>query len=324
MKPIADDLAAARREFLDSGDDRLLPIVDAHHHYWAVPANPHPWLVETPRIAFRYGDYEAICRDYLPADHARATATHRVLRDVTMEGEWDPADPVGEARWMRSLAERCGTPQAFAAQAWLDRDDLADVLRAYTAPPLAGFVKSVRHKPKAVPRAEHTAGYAAPGSMRCPRWREGFAQVAASGLMFELQAPWWHLDEAVELARDFPATTLIVNHAGLPAERDAASLAAWDGAMQRLAGCPNVVVKVSGLGVPGRAWTPDLQRPVVEALISNFGADRLMFGSNFPVDSLLASFDEIASCLKTLTLGLHREEQLAIFCDTALRVYDLS
>lgn len=302
------DVEAARREFLAGGDDRVLPIVDAHHHYWDVARNPHRWLRETPRIPFRYGDYAAICRDFLPDDYSSVAAGHRVLRDVTMEGEWDAADPVGEARWMQRLAAARGTPQAFAAQIWLDRDDVADVLAAYREAPLAGFVKSVRHKPR---------------SMRCPRWRAGYARLAAAGLMFELQAPWRQLDEAVELARDFPATTMIVNHAGLPAERDAASLAGWAAAIERLAGCPNVVVKVSGLGVPGRAWTPELQRPVVDALVASFGPERLMFASNFPVDALVATFDEIVSTLKTLTRDLSADERLAIFCDTALRVYGL-
>jgi predicted TIM-barrel fold metal-dependent hydrolase len=67
------DLQASREAFLASGDEAQLPIVDAHHHFWDVTHNPHPWLRERPRIAFRYGDYEALCRDFLPADYARAT-----------------------------------------------------------------------------------------------------------------------------------------------------------------------------------------------------------------------------------------------------------
>ncbi len=81
------------------------------------------------------------------------------------------------------------------------------------------LVRSVRHKPKAVARSEHTASFAAPGSMRCDRWRSGYALLRASGLMFELQAPWWHFGEAAELARDFPDVAMIVNHTGLPADR---------------------------------------------------------------------------------------------------------
>ena len=168
------DLQAPRRAYLESGDEAMLPIVDAHHHFWDLARNPHPWLQRDPRIAFRYGDYAAICRDFLPTDYARAASPHRVLRTVLMEGEWDPADPVGEARWVHALADRCGTPHAMAAQIWLDRDDVAEVLRQYRDLPL---VKSVRHKPRCTARADYRADCAEPGGMRDTRWRDGVLEV---------------------------------------------------------------------------------------------------------------------------------------------------
>jgi predicted TIM-barrel fold metal-dependent hydrolase len=317
------DLTQAREEFLASGDDTLLPIVDAHHHFWDVQHNPHPWLSSLPRIPFRYGDYAPICCNFLPVDYANARQAHRVMHHVVMEGEWDPADPVGEAVWMQGLAQREGLPHAMAAQAWLDRDDLDTVLRRYLQPPLAGFVRSVRHKPRSTSRELHHPHWAEPGSMRCPRWRAGYARLAATGLMFELQAPWWHMDEAIELAHDFPATTIIVNHAGMPAERDPTSLAAWKHAMDRLACKPNVRVKLSGLGVAGQPWTSAAQRPVVEALLASFGPQRCMFASNFPVDSLVVSLDALWAGFKLLTTDLSPQTRLALFCDTAVDTYGL-
>ena len=110
----------------------MLPIVDAHHHFWDL-RNPHPWLNGGERIPFRYGDYAPICRNYLPADHRRNAGPHRVIRSVLMEGEWNPADPTGEGARVHALAQREGTPHALAAQVWLDRSDLDDVLAAYTS-----------------------------------------------------------------------------------------------------------------------------------------------------------------------------------------------
>lgn len=322
--PMRTDLANARQAFLaNPGDDALLPIVDAHHHFWAVPENPHHWLTRLPRIPFRYGDYEAICKDFLPADYAHARREHLVLRHVVMEGEWNSADPLGESLWMHGLAQREGVPHAMAAQIWLDRDDVAAVLARYTQGPLAGFVRSVRHKPRVLGRGEPRSQIAVPGSMRCPRWRAGYAQVAASGLMFELQAPWWHMDEAVELARDFAGTRIVVNHAGLPAQRDADSLREWEHAMRQLAQCPNVVVKLSGLGVPGQAWTEPLQSSVVLPLLDAFGTSRCLFATNFPVDSLVADMSTIWSVFKALTRHLTAQERLALFCDNAVAVYGL-
>jgi predicted TIM-barrel fold metal-dependent hydrolase len=318
-----DDLARARQEFLQGNEDVLLPIVDAHHHFWAVPQNPHLWLTRLPRIPFRYGDYESICRDFLPDDYAKARKSHLVLRHVVMEGEWDPADPLGEALWVHGLAQRDGVPNALSAQIWLDRDDAGEVLQRYRQTPLVGFVRSVRHKPRTTARAEYRADWAEPGSMRCPQWRRGYALLADSGLMFELQAPWWHMDEAIELARDFPGTRIIVNHAGMPAVRDPETLAHWRAAMDRLAAYPNVVAKISGLGIAGQPWTVQAQQPVVDALLASFGPRRCLFASNYPVDSLVASLDTIWSTFKSLTAHLSPADRLALFCDNAVEVYGL-
>ena len=125
-----------RERFLQSGDNADLPIVDAHHHFWDLQRNYHPWLRDLPRIPFRYGDYEAICRDFLPEDYFALDAPHHVVKTVMMEGEWDPRDPLGEARWATTLNARCGFPNAMAGQVWLDRDDVADVLREYRSMPL--------------------------------------------------------------------------------------------------------------------------------------------------------------------------------------------
>ena len=316
------DLANARDDYLGSGDDSLLPIVDAHHHFWDL-RNPHPWLTELPRIPFRYGDYAAICKDFLPADYARTCGHHRVLRHVVMEGEWTPADPASEAFWMHQLAQRCGKPHAMAAQIWLDRPDAGKLMQVYTRAPLQGFVRSVRHKPNCATRENYRPEWAEPGSMRCPVWRAGYALLADYGLMFELQAPWWHMQEAAELARDFPRTRIIVNHAGLPATRDADTLTPWRAAMAGLAACPNVLVKISGLGVRGEPWSVEQQAPVVDALIADFGVDRCLFASNHPVDALVVGLDELWAGFKALTRKLIPEQRLALFCDNAVALYGL-
>lgn len=207
-----------------------------------------------------------------------------------MEGEWDPRDPLGEARWATALNARCGFPNAMAGQVWLDRDDVADVLREYQSTPL---VRSVRHKPTSVPRSEHTATFAAPGSMRCDRWRAGYALLEASGLMFELQAPWWHFTEAVELARDFPGVVIIVNHTGLPADRSVEGLQAWRTALEQLAACTNVRLKISGIGERGVHWNVERNRPIVRDAIEIFGVERCMFASNFPVDSVVVKLNTL-------------------------------
>jgi predicted TIM-barrel fold metal-dependent hydrolase len=293
-----------------------LAIIDAHHHVWDLTHNPHPWL-QGETIPFRYGDYSAIKKNYLPIDYRRDSARHRVVASVYVEAEWDPRDPIGETRYVSALAAREGLPNAIVAQAWLDREDVAEVLAAQAAFPL---VRSVRHKPKAATtRAEATRSAA--GSMDDPRWRAGFALLGRHGLHFDLQTAWWHFDAAADLARDFPGTTIVINHTGLPSDRSAEGVAGWRAALEQVARYPNVHLKISGLGLKDTPWTVANNGPIVRDAIRIFSAARCMFASNYPVDRLAGSFDDIFDGFKAMTADLPDMDRRALFHDTAQRIY---
>ena len=296
-----------------------LPIADAHHHIWDLALKAHPWLSDESKLPFRYGDISAIRKTYLPADYRRDSRRFNVVKTVYVEAEWDSSDPIGESRWVHAMAARHGLPNAMVAQARLDRDDAAEVLEQQAAFPL---IKSVRHKPKSATRRSD-ARRGDSGSMDCPQWRKGFALLANHGLHFDLQTPWWHFDAASELARDFPGTTIIVNHTGLPADRSPEGVAGWRSAMELLAAQANVMLKISGLGVPGCRWTKELQGPVVGDAIRIFGVERAMFASNFPVDSLVATFDEIYESFLAITRDIPDAVRGKLFHDNAARIYGL-
>lgn len=292
-----------------------MKIVDAHHHFWDPKRNYHPWLRDEPMIPFRYGDYSALRKRFMPVDYDAAAADWDVVASVTMEGEWDPADPAGEALWMQALAKETGRPVAHAAQAWLDRKDLDSVLAIYAELPL---VRSVRHKPRANP-----APGGLPGGMTDAAFQAGFVRLAEAGLAFELQTPWWHLDEAISLAEAAPEVTLILNHAGLPADRSAEGIVGWRAALARFAQLPQAWVKVSGLGQLDRPWTLTDNRDVIRMTIDLFGPKRAMFASNFPVDGLCGSFDEIYRGFDAASADYNAAERHALFYGTAARVYRL-
>ena len=284
-----------------------LPIVDAHQHFWDPRVNYHPWLCDQPPIPFRYGDYSALRRPYLPADYFADAAPHMVEKTVYVETEWDPRDPLGEMRYVERLRRETGFPTVAVAQAWLDRDDIVATLDGLAQ---FDFVRGIRHKPR-------------PAQMADARWRAGFAQLARRGLRFDLQAPWPQLEEAGRLAADFPGARIILNHTGLPADRSREGIAGWKKALQALAACPNAAIKISGLGVPGEAWTAQSNREVVLAAIDIFGIGRAMFASNFPVDGLCASFGEIVTGMREILRGFAAAEQRAFFHNNAIRIYDM-
>jgi predicted TIM-barrel fold metal-dependent hydrolase len=292
------------------------PIVDAHQHFWDPQLNYHPWLAQDAAIPFRYGDYSAIKQRYLPPEYFADAGSHDVVQTVYVETEWDPSDPLGETRFIERIAQRHGVPNAVVAQAWLDHPDAAVLLAEQAA---FSSVRSVRHKPGGPTAPEQVGGKRT--LMSDEHWRRSFATLHGLGLHFDLQTPWWNLPEAAQLARDFPHTTLILNHAGLPCDRSALGLAGWHAAMAKLAEHANVVVKISGLGQRDRRWSVADNAWIVSEIIAMFGAERAMFASNFPVDSLCGSFDDIYTGFKHIVRDLPHADQERLFYSNARRIY---
>lgn len=310
-----DQRAAGRPASVSEGVADLA-IVDAHQHFWDPVANYHPWLRDEPPIPFRYGDYRAICRRYLPPDYRADASPIRIDQTVYVETEWDPADPVGEMRYVEGLRHVFGLPTVAVAHARLDEPDAPNILAQQAA---FEFVRSVRHKP----RANSSPAESSPGGMTAARWRNGYAELGRNNLRFDLQTPWWHLAEATGLASNFPDIPIILNHTGLPADRSAEGLAGWKAAMRALASCPNVAVKISGLGQPGQPWTVAANRDIVLTAIDLFGPSRCMFASNFPVDSLCASFHTIFGGFRAIVRSFSAGEQRGLFHDNAIRIYGM-
>jgi predicted TIM-barrel fold metal-dependent hydrolase len=285
-----------------------LALVDAHQHFWDPGTHYYPWLNDEPPIPFRYGDYRAIRKRYLPPDYLLDSEKFNIEKTVYVETEWDPQDPLGEMRYVEELRRAYGLPTVAVAQAWLHHDDAPQLIERQAA---FAFVRSVRHKPP-------------PGAMLDAKWRRGFAALARNGLRFDLQTPWANLGDAARLAADFPDTQIILNHTGLPADRSAEGLAGWKRAMKTFAACPNTAVKISGLGQAGLPWTVEANRPIVLATIEVFGAERCMFGSNFPVDSLCANFATIFDGFASITSKFNKDEKSALFHDNAIRIYGMN
>lgn len=294
------------------------PMVDAHHHFWEPALGHQPWLRPETSIPFRYGDYSAIKRSYLPPDLMADAEGFNLVASVTMETEWEEDDPVGEMRYTAELAERYGLPAAAVAHAVLRNPDVAETLDRLAELQL---VRSVRNKPGQA--ASPAAAATHPSLLMDPQWRAGYAQLSARSLHFDLQVAWWHLHEAEDLAREYPDQQIIINHCALPSDRSEHMLRGWSDSVRSIAQLPNVVMKVSGIGLPQVPWTVENNRRIVETIAEAFGPDRMMFASNFPVDSLCATYQEIFGGFRAMTAEWNRTEQLAAFAGTAVRVYSL-
>ena len=293
------------------------PIVDAHQHFWDPRVNYHPWLCDEPPIPFRYGDYRALRRPYLPADYLSDAGPCRIIATVYVETEWDPRDPIGEMNYVEGMRREAGLPTVAVAQAWLDRDDVAAVLERQAAFP---FVRSIRHKP----RANLSPADGAPGGMTDPRWGAGFALLGAERPAVRsadaVVAPARGRRAGSPVSRKRQSSSIIRG-----CRRIAAPMASRDGdAPWRRS--PLARTRRSRSPVSAFRAHPGRWRRIGEIVLTTidlFGVDRCMFASNFPVDGLCATFDAIFSGFREMVRDFTPGERAQLFHDNAVRIYGM-
>ena len=293
-------------------------IIDTHHHLWDLGHGyRYPWLQDRPLGVGVCGDVAPIARDYLADDYRADTAGYDLVKSVHVEAV--AADAVGETRWLAPLVAAGGPPYAIVARAELHAPDVERVLAAQAEFPA---VRGIRHIVNwhANPRLTFTDRS---DLLTDPAWRAGYRLLRKYGLSFDLQLYPGQMEDAYRLAADNPETLVILNHAGMPVDRDPDGIKAWQQGMKRLASAPNVVAKISGLGMVDWSWTSESIRPFVRGTIDYFGTDRVMFGSNFPVDKLYSSFDTLYGAYENIVADLTEAEQDKLFHGNALTHYRL-
>lgn len=296
---------------------RLLdfPVVDAHFHLWDRAANGYPWLAPgSPRPAL--GDHAALMRSFTLADHrADVGAWLDVVAGVHVEAGC--ADPLAESRWVAGRCAAAGFPAVHVARVDLTAPDAGPRVDALAAVP---GVRGVRMRLNADPRIAGRAGIADE-----PVFRQGFAAVARHGLSFALSLYPPQAGEGVRLARDFPETAFVVDHLGWPRIGEGLDTAEdWRRAMTAFAACPNVTLKLSMLWPIDRAWRRAAIEPFVLEALSVFGPDRVMFGSNYPVETVMGETGDQLATLVDILGGVGRAGLEAVFRGTAARVFGLA
>lgn len=291
-------------------------IIDAHHHIWRVAHTP--WL-NGPPVPRIFGQYEALRRDYTIDEYLADCQPSHVVKSVFVQANVAAHAEVDEVAWVQSVAQRHGYPHAITAYADLAAVDLGDVLDRELA---SGRVRAIRqqlhwHRNPAYRFA------ATPDLFNDPPWRRGLAEVQDRSLSFELQVFPDQMPRALQLIRDFPGVTFILLHAGMLEDRSATGWQYWREQMQTLAACPNLVVKLSGLGTFVRACSEVAWRPVIEQTIDMFGPSRCMFGSNFPIEKLWTDYATVTTVFRRCLSHLAADERRAVLQHTAERIYAL-
>jgi predicted TIM-barrel fold metal-dependent hydrolase len=269
-----------------------------------------------PRI---FGPYEPIRRDYLIDEYLADIAGSGVVKSVYVQANWAPSNAKDEVAWVQSVADQSGWPHGIVGYADLMADDVRPALdRLMAYPRLRGVRMQLHWHDNEMYRFASR-----PDLADDETFRRNFAALAERGLSFDLQVFAGQMEGAARLAADFPATTFILQHAGMLEELSDHGRAAWLDGMRKLAAQPNVVSKLSGLGTFIHRNDPEHIAFIVGETVGLFGVGRCLFGSNFPVEKLWTDYAPLVDAYRKAIAGHPEADQRAILHDTAARVYRL-
>jgi predicted TIM-barrel fold metal-dependent hydrolase len=294
-----------------------LPVVDAHHHIWR--REDLPWLAG-PMLPRIFGPYEPIRRDYPIAEYLADIAGSGVVKSVYVQANWAPARAEDEVAWVQRTSDESGWPHAIVGYADLMMDDVRPALDRLAGYPLLRGIRMQLHWHE----NEEYRFATRPDLADEPRFRRNVSALKDYGLPFELQVFPAQMEGAARLAADFPGTTFILQHAGMPEDLSEDGRERWRESMARLAEQPNVFAKLSGLGTFIHRNDPAHIARIVGETVARFGAGRCLFGSNFPIEKLWTGYAALIGAYRDALKPYSASGQRAILHDTAARVYRLS
>lgn len=281
-------------------------LFDSHFHYWATADRRYPWLLPSDRPT-SFADIATLPSSYLPSDYARDAGGTRVRPAVFVEAGTHQTDWIREIEWVHELKRTHGSPDAIVAAADLTAPDIESYLSTIGAYPL---VRGVRHITTWDPDSSRTF-VRDETLMQREDFVRGAALVARAGLSLDVQIYPSQMAPVAALARKLPHLSVILEHTLMPRVWQPHWNEEWRSATTELAQLANVACKVGGLGMTMNAWTIKDAIPLFEFALEAFGASRVMFGSNFPVErqrsDLAMSVDAYRAVAKEL--GAEGEQQ---------------
>jgi L-fuconolactonase len=317
-----------------------LPICDPHHHFWDF---------RTARIPYQRYLLHELAADIHSGHNVRSTVFIEARAMYRVDGP-EEMRPIGEVEFVQGLAAASASglygPGRAAASIighanLLLGDRVAPVLEALEAASPNRF-RGIRHSVTWDPHpdVENTAAHRMQAQLANEQFRAGARVLARMGLTLEGWMYFPQLPELADFARAIPNLQIILNHigglirAGPYAGKDDEVLATWRCGIAAVAECPNVTIKLGGMGMPrtGFDWHARARpigseelaaamAPFMNYCIDKFGPNRCMFESNFPVDKVSFSYHVMYNAFKRLSQGYSASERTDMFHNTAMRVY---
>ncbi len=278
-----------------------MQIVDAHHHLWDKSRFAYRWLAGEPDID----------RSFLMSDYEESIRGTGVVKSVFVQAAVDGQFALQEARWALSLAEGDTPIEAVVAWAPVESPELESYLDALGPhPQLKGFRRLIQGEDLAFCTA--------------PVFVEGVRLLAARGYSFDLCIYHSQLPAVIELVGQVPEMSFVLDHMAKPAIRSG-SMEPWARQLNELAALPNVHCKISGMVTEAdrRTWERGQLTPYIDAAMAAFGAERLMFGSDWPVSLLGVQYAEWVDVVVEALAGADDRAIERVMCTNAEGFYRL-
>ncbi|MFD2118124.1 amidohydrolase family protein [Paenibacillus yanchengensis] len=274
--------------------------IDSHHHFIDYSEAEYPWIDD---------NHAAIRRSFFPEELKSVLDTHNMDGSVVVQAR----ESLQETKWLIQLADQNDWIKGVVGWVDLCADDIEQQLQELVQ--LSPKFKGVRH----VLQGESDDRF-----MLREDFRRGISKLAPLGLTYDILIFEKHLPYAIELVKQFPTTAFVIDHIAKPVIKEQ-SFAKWNEDIRKIAEYPNVCCKVSGMVTEAHwgQWKAADFAPYLEAVYAAFGADRLMFGSDWPVCTLSGTYSEVYQLVDTFIAQLPAEDQSKIMGETCVKFYGL-
>lgn len=301
----AEDKKTAEKEAKLKATEPI-PIVDTHQHLWDLTKFNLPWTK----------DNKVLAKSFVMSDYLTATKGLHVTKTVYMEVDVDPSQQVQEAEYVIDLCQRDDNPMLAAV---ISGRPASDEFKAYISRFKGSpYIKGVR---QVLHGDTNPAGFCLG-----PQFVKSVQLLGELGMSFDLCMRSGELLDGDRLVGQCPRTRFIVDHCGNMSvqETDKKKRSEWMDGMRALAQRDNVVCKVSGIVASAKPdWTAADLKPNIDFTMQTFGKDRVMFGGDWPVCTLTASYRQWVEALKEIVAGQSPEDQRKLFHDNAVKFYGL-
>lgn len=294
-------------------------IIDTHMHLWDLKNN-YPWLsTPVPEFEQLIGNYDQLRQNFLPNHYKTLISKHKISQSIHVQAFGFPDNPVAETRWLQQQADQHGFPQGIVAFANLADPQVGKILEQHAQfPNIRGIRMPLNYHETSYRRMADRADY-----LTDPQWQAGFSLLEQHSLSFDVQIYTHQLDEVLALAEKFPNTTLIIEHFAWPTDLSSQGFDLWQEKITKITALPNLFMKLSGIGCVFQHLEIPQIKNYIKTAVNMLGADRCMFGSNCPPDTLFHDFDTLMSIYQHALADFSAAEQHKIFYSNAKKIYRL-